>query len=79
MDTSSIVVPEVMKQWRKREEESIVEHKKQRSEKELDEMELMVVEASAARADRVGKKGESKTDFTCDDYETEEMKDWWDE
>eukprot|EP00972_Heterocapsa_arctica_P037495 5519843-Heterocapsa_arctica.AAC.1 len=42
-------------------------------------MDLMITEASAARADRVGKKGEKKTDFTCDDYETEEMKDWWDE
>eukprot|EP00972_Heterocapsa_arctica_P060117 8867607-Heterocapsa_arctica.AAC.1 len=75
MDTSSIVVPEVMKQWRKREEESIVEHEKQRTEKELDEMEVMVIEAPAARADRVGKKGEHNIDFTCDDYETEEMKD----
>eukprot|EP00972_Heterocapsa_arctica_P097763 14424112-Heterocapsa_arctica.AAC.1 len=79
MDTSNIAIPEVMGKWKRKEEESMVEHKKHKTEKGSEEMDLAIIEASIARADPVGKKGEKKTDFTCDDYETEETKHWWDE
>eukprot|EP00972_Heterocapsa_arctica_P066008 9738810-Heterocapsa_arctica.AAC.1 len=43
-------------------------------------MEVMIIEAAAAHADRVGKKDEKKTDFTCEDYGTEmQITNWWDE
>eukprot|EP00972_Heterocapsa_arctica_P035528 5229101-Heterocapsa_arctica.AAC.1 len=43
-------------------------------------MEVMIIEAAAAHADRVGNKDENKSDFTCEDYENElETTDWWDE
>eukprot|EP00972_Heterocapsa_arctica_P106777 15728827-Heterocapsa_arctica.AAC.1 len=43
-------------------------------------MEVMVIEAAAAHADRVVRKDEKNTDFTCEDYGTEvQTTNWWDE
>eukprot|EP00972_Heterocapsa_arctica_P031254 4601789-Heterocapsa_arctica.AAC.1 len=61
-----------MKQWKRREEGSTGEPSNLRKTGEAsEEMEVMIIEAAAARADRVGKKDENHIDFTCEDYGTE--------
>ena len=80
MDTSSIVVPELMQQWRKREgsQDKVVEEETQKVKKAKADEGMTMIIAAGERADNTGNKEVLMSEFTCDDYNDNATDtDWW--